>query len=150
MDFSQLYFIIIVSKQCKNWTDKKKIYQFRTCKRRLAHLLQLPEKGKIDTTTTTVRKMQLYSSHCSESVSSVKCKNKFQQKINSFNLKLFSSEMLPSPLYSSISSSELITIVSNKVISNMSEYSIVSESVYHNASIMHTLLKLAPSLGRKM
>ena len=40
--------------------------------------------------------------------------------------------------------------MSNKVIKNTSEYSIASEFMYRNASIMHLLLKLAPSFGRKI
>ena len=58
--------------------------------------------------------------------------------------------MLTSFLFFFISSSELITVVSNKVIKNTSEYSIASEFMYRNASIMHLLLKLAPSFGRKI
>ena len=58
--------------------------------------------------------------------------------------------MLPSLLLSSISSSELITIVSNTAINNTSKYSIVSKFVCRNASIIHPLLKFALSLGEKM
>ena len=58
--------------------------------------------------------------------------------------------MPPSLLWSSISSSELIAIVYNKVIKSTSEHNVVSEFVYRNASIMHPFLKLAPSFGRKM
>ena len=44
----------------------------------------------------------------------------------------------------------LIIIVSNKVIKNTSKYSIVSEFMYRNASIMHPPLKLAPSFERNI
>ena len=94
LSLSLVFFMIIVSKQCKNVI----FYQFRTYKKRLAHLLQLSKTGRIGTTATTARKMQFYSSHCPESVSPVKCKNKFQKKFSSFYLKFFLSEMLPSLL----------------------------------------------------